>query len=63
MTMKDLSQDTRDYFMKLPGYDTLRLIMSKRTILVEGPSDELIVQKAYKAQHGRLPLEDGVDVI
>ena len=49
--------------MKLPGYNTLRLILSAKTILVEGPSDELIVQKAYKAKHGKLPLEDGVDVI
>ncbi len=63
MTMTDLSPGTRDYFLKLPGYDTLRLILSAKTILVEGPSDELIVQKAYKKKHGTLPLEDGVDVI
>lgn len=63
MSLEDLSPDTKDYFMKLPGYDTLRLILSARTILVEGPSDELIVQKAYKKKHGKLPLEDGVDVI
>jgi len=58
-----LTPDTKDYFMKLPGYDTLRLILSKRSILVEGPSDELIVQRAYKDKHSKLPLEDGVDVI
>lgn len=58
-----LTPDTKDYFMKLPGYDTLRLLLSKRSILVEGPSDELIVQRAYKDKHGKMPLEDGVDVI
>jgi predicted ATP-dependent endonuclease of OLD family len=58
-----LTPDTKDYFMKLPGYDTLRLVLSKRSILVEGPSDELIVQRAYKDKHCKLPLEDGVDVI
>jgi predicted ATP-dependent endonuclease of OLD family len=63
MTLADLSADTKDYFIKLPGYDTLRLILSAKTILVEGPSDELIVQKAYKVKHGKLPLEDAVDVI
>lgn len=63
MTMIDLSPDTKEYFMKLPGHDTLRLILSKRTILVEGPSDELIVQKAYKLRYGKLPLEDCIDVI
>jgi putative ATP-dependent endonuclease of the OLD family len=56
-------QTTRDYFMKLPGHDTLRLILSKRAILVEGPSDELIVQRAYSRKHGKMPLEQGVDVI
>lgn len=60
-SLKDTS--TRDYFMKLPGHDTLRLILAKRAILVEGPSDELIVQRAYKDRHGVLPLEHGVDVI
>jgi AAA15 family ATPase/GTPase/5S rRNA maturation endonuclease (ribonuclease M5) len=63
ITLLSLSPDTKDYFMKLPGYDTLRLILSAKTILVEGPSDELIVQKAYKKKYGKLPLEDGVDVI
>jgi len=42
----------------------LRLILCKKAILVEGDSDELIVQKAYmKTHNGRLPIEDEVDVI
>ena len=61
--LSGLAADTKDYFLKLPGYDTLRLILSKRSILVEGPSDELVVQRAYRDKHGKLPLEDGVDVI
>ena len=62
-TLNGLTADTKDYFMKLPGYDTLRLILSKISILVEGPSDELIVQRAYKNKRNKLPLEDRVDVI
>lgn len=58
-----LTSDTKEYFMKLPGYDTLRMILARRCILVEGPSDELIVQRAYMDRHGKVPLEDGVDVI
>jgi predicted ATPase len=58
-----LPGDTPEYFKKLPGYDTLRLVLAKRVILVEGPSDELIVQRAFKAIHGMLPMEAGVDVI
>ncbi len=63
MTLEDLSPETSDYFRKPPGYDTLRLLLASRTILVEGPSDELIVQKAYLMRYGKLPLEDAVDVI
>ncbi|NIA13350.1 MAG: AAA family ATPase [Nitrospiraceae bacterium] len=63
MMLTNVASDTKDYFMKLAGYDTLRLILSQRCILVEGPSDELIVQRAYKDKHGKLPLEAGVDVI
>ena len=61
--LDSLSTDTRNYFMKLPGHDTLRLILSEKAILVEGPSDELIVQKAFYEQHGAMPLDRGVDVI
>lgn len=62
-SLEKLNPDTYDYFMKLPGFDTLRLILSKKAILVEGPSDELVVQRAYKDKFGKMPLEDGVDVI
>ena len=40
-----------------------RIILAKSAILVEGPSDELIVQRAYFDRHGKLPIQDGVDVI
>jgi putative ATP-dependent endonuclease of OLD family len=61
--LNNLTQGTQDYFRKLPGYDTLRLLLSSKAILVEGPSDELIVTKAYIRQHGKQPIDDGVDVI
>lgn len=61
--LRDLSKDTYEYFMKLPGHDTLRLILSRRAILVEGPSDELVVQRAFCDRYGVSPLDRGVDVI
>ncbi len=39
------------------------MILASQTLLVEGPSDELVVQKAFLPTHGRLPLEAGVEVI
>ena len=62
-TLNNLDVDTQSYFKKLSGYDTLRLILAKKAILVEGPSDELVVQKAYLTKHGKLPIEHGIDVI
>jgi len=58
-----LSPDTAAYFKRLPGHDTLRLILARCTILVEGPSDELIVQKAFRQKYNVLPIEAGVEVI
>ena len=63
MNFSDLKDDTVEYFEKMPGYDTLRLILSKRVFLVEGPSDELIIQKLYKQKYGKLPIENGIDII
>ena len=59
----DLSDATQKYFRKLSGYDTLRLVLAKAALLVEGPSDELIVQRAYLDRYGKRPIEDGIDVI
>ena len=58
-----LDSYTKKYFEKLAGFDTLRLILCRKAILVEGPSDELLVQKAYRCQKNKLPIEDEVDVI
>lgn len=61
--LTQLPAGTQDYFRKLPGYDTLRLVLAKKVALVEGPSDELVFQRAYFDRTGRRTLADGVDVI
>jgi putative ATP-dependent endonuclease of OLD family len=62
--LTDLNEDTFRYFQKLSGYDTLRLLLSEKAILVEGDSDELVVQKAFMQKNeNQLPIEKGVDVI
>lgn len=62
--LSEVSPDTYRFFEKLAGYDTLRLILCKKAILVEGDSDELVVQKAFMINNeGKLPIEKGVDII
>ena len=62
-SMSELPDETKRYFTKLPGYDTLRVVLAEKVILVEGPTDELIIQRAYLDEYGKLPIEDGIDVI
>lgn len=59
----EISADTVNYFRKLPGYDTLRLVLSDRSALVEGPSDEILFERFYFDKFGKRPIEDGIDVI
>jgi putative ATP-dependent endonuclease of OLD family len=62
--LNELSEPTKKFFLKLAGYDTLRMILCKKAILVEGDSDELVVQTAYRLNNqNKLPIEDGIDVI
>lgn len=63
LKLSNLDINTEAYFESLPGYNTLRLILCKKAILVEGPSDELVVQRAYLDKHEKLPIEDSIDVI
>jgi putative ATP-dependent endonuclease of OLD family len=58
-----LTPDTVGYFRKLAGYDTLRLALARKAVLVEGPSDAMIFERAYLDTMGRAPMLDGVDVI
>lgn len=63
-TVRFNNLESKDFFEKVAGYDTLRLILCDKAILVEGDSDELVIQRAYIDTHdGKLPIEDNVDVI
>ena len=63
LKLKDIDADTVEKLRRLPGYDTLRLVLAQKVILVEGPSDELILKKIYRRLKGRLPEEDGIDIV
>ena len=38
-------------------------MLCKKAILVEGDSDELVVQRAYLDKYGKPPIEDNIDII
>lgn len=63
LRLTDLNPETVAYFRKLPGYDTLRMVLAERIVLVEGPSDEIIFERIFKDTYQKRPMELGIDVI
>ncbi|MFD7844800.1 ATP-dependent endonuclease [Nocardia sp. NPDC059764] len=59
----DISADTARYFKRLSGFDTLRIVLADRLVLVEGPSDEMLFERAFRDKHDRTPIEAGIDVL
>jgi predicted ATP-dependent endonuclease of OLD family len=45
-----LSPETTRYFKKLSGYDTLRIVLAKKIVIVEGPTDEMVFDWAFRIQ-------------
>jgi len=61
--LKDIDKGTAKTLKRLPGYDTLRVVLAQNLVLVEGPSDELLLKKIYINKYGCLPEENGIDII
>jgi hypothetical protein len=59
----EISPESIRYFQRQPGYDSLRLVIAPRVILVEGPSDEMIVERIFADKYGELPVAMDVDVV
>lgn len=62
-TFSDVTSDTVRYFKRLSGFDTLRIVLASKLVLVEGPSDEMLFERAFHDKHGMTPIEAGVDVL
>jgi len=60
---KMLNKETVRYFQHLSGYDTLRLVLGRRVVLVEGPSDEIIFKRCFLDETGSSTDEKMIDVI
>src|SRR3546814_14097088 len=58
-----LTPETVDYFKKLPGYDTLRIVLADKIVLVEGPSDEIVFERIFQDIYKKRPMECGIDVL
>ncbi|WP_437897161.1 ATP-dependent nuclease [Sorangium sp. So ce124] len=61
--LSELSAETVAYFRKLPGYDTLRMVLAEKLVLVEGPSDEIIFERIFCDKYKVRPMGLGIDVL
>lgn len=60
----ELTKGTVEYFQHLSGYDTLRLVLGRRLVLVEGPSDEMVFERCFRDLNGgKTTNKAGVDVV
>lgn len=55
--------DVYKYFFKTCNYPTLRLTLCKKAVLVEGPTDEMLVTYYYKTQRNKHPFDDGIELM
>jgi len=58
-----ISPETVRYFKRLSGFDTLRIVLADKLVLVEGPSDEMLFERAFRDKHGHAPIDAGIDVL
>lgn len=63
IALKDLSDDTAKYFMKAPPASIVEYALSRKAILVEGPSEYMLLEKFYYSVTGHTPEEDDVHII
>ena len=63
-SLKNLSQDTAEFFMKAPDNNVLELALCKKVILVEGDAEFILMEALYKlSAPGHNHDADGVHVI
>lgn len=60
---ENMEADDIEYFKKLPNFDTLRLILADKVLLVEGPSEQLVVEAVCEKYFQKSTAELGIDVI
>lgn len=63
VSLTNLSDETAKYFIKAPSVGLLDFSLSKKTILVEGPSEYMLLEKFYKEVAGCVPEDDGVQIV
>lgn len=63
LSLKNISEETANFFVKADGNEFLQLLLSKRIFLVEGATEYLLLPKFYEKKTGRTLENDGISII
>lgn len=63
ISLRDLSDETAKYFLKAPVANVIEFSLSKKNILVEGPSEYMLFEKFYETVTSKKPEEDNINVM
>ena len=63
LSLHDLTEDTAKYFMKAPVANIIEFALSNKVILVEGPSEYMLLESFYKTVANHMPEKDDVHII
>ena len=58
-----LDPDTVSDFQKLAGFDTLRMVLAQKLVLVEGPSHEILFERFFRDLYHKSPMQLGIDLM
>jgi predicted ATP-dependent endonuclease of OLD family len=63
LTLEDLTAETSRFFAKAPNTNVLNFILAKKTILVEGDAEFILMEKFYEEQRKLKPFDEDVVII
>lgn len=63
ITLKDLRNDTAKYFMKTPPANIIEYALAQKVILVEGPSEYMLLERFYQSMTGHIPEDENIHII
>lgn len=62
-SLDSLSEDDANFFIKSPNNNMLQFLLSPKVILVEGPTEFLLLPKIYNSLFNTTPENDGISII
>lgn len=63
ISLRDLRNDTAKYFMKTPPANIVEYALAQKVILVEGPSEYMLLERFYQSITNHIPEDDNIHII